>query len=216
MNHHPHRRLHRRDDHRPLRHILRGNNRRRAQNHANEHANFHQFSFQRKPSTGSIAVSAKSISRAVETQRVPCSSEAFFSMLYLLHARWPMNVQFPLFLLAKDCGELCKFDSIAEMQLKLERIDVENQEYEAWDSNGVEVILSVKEPVWLALTLRPNGSGLNEIRAGVIRYARAVGVTIDDSLPLEVIGATIERIRNEQERKALERSPIRRFFARFR
>ena len=136
-------------------------------------------------------------------------------MLYLLHARWQMKVQFPLFLLAKDCGELCKFNSIAEMQSKLERIDVENQEYQAWDSNGVEVMLSVKEPAWLFLTLRPDGSGFNELRAAVIRYAGAVGVTIDDSLLLEGIGAAIEQIRNEQERKALERSPIRRFFARF-
>ena len=32
----------------------------------------------------------------------------------------PMDVQFPLFLLEKDCGELCKFDSIAEIQHKLE------------------------------------------------------------------------------------------------
>jgi hypothetical protein len=136
-------------------------------------------------------------------------------MLYLLRVRLPMNVQFPLFLLEKDCGELCKFDSIAEMQYKLERIDVENQEYEAWDSNGLEVALSVREPEWLNLTVRPDGSGVDELRTAVIRYARAVGIAIDDSLPLESIGATIERIRNEQERKTLEGSPIRRFFSRF-
>jgi hypothetical protein len=125
-----------------------------------------------------------------------------------------MNPRFPLFLLSKDNDELAVFNSIQDIQRELERIDVENQEYEAWDSDGLEVVLSVREPVWLNLTVRTDGRGVNELRAAVIRYASTVGVTIDDSLPLESIGATIERIRNEQERQTLERSPIRRFFKR--
>ena len=77
------------------------------------------------------------------------------------------------------------------------------------------MVLSVQEPAWLNLTVRTDGSGINELRMAVIRYARTMSVTIDDSLPLEAIGAPIEQIRNEQDRKALERSPIRRFFKRF-
>jgi hypothetical protein len=125
-----------------------------------------------------------------------------------------MNPQFPLFLLSKDNDELAVFNSIQDIQRELERIDVENQEYEAWDSDGLEVVLSVREPMWLNLTVRTDGRGVNELRAAVIRYARSVSVAIDNPLPLERIGATIEQIRNEQERKALEGSPIRRFFKR--
>jgi hypothetical protein len=126
-----------------------------------------------------------------------------------------MNIEYPVFLREKDSDELSKFDSLQEMQHQLERIDVENQEYEVWDSNGIEVVLSVCEPVWLSLTLQPDGNGPDELRAAVIRYARNVGVSIEESLPLGVVGATIERIRSERERKILARSPIRRFLARF-
>jgi hypothetical protein len=126
-----------------------------------------------------------------------------------------MTVQFPVFLRSKDSADLSKFDSLQEIQYQLERIDVENQEYEAWDRNGTEVVLSVYEPAWLVLTLRPDGKGPDELRAAVIRYARVVGVSIDESLPLDVVGAMVERIRNEQARKLLEKSSIRRFFARF-
>jgi hypothetical protein len=126
-----------------------------------------------------------------------------------------MKVQFPLFLLEKDSDEISKFDSLQEIQNHLERIDVENQEYEAWDSNGIEVALSINEPAWLVLTPRPDGKGPNELRAAVLCYARSVDVSLSESIPLDAIGPTIERIRNEQERKLLEKSPIRRFFARF-
>lgn len=127
-----------------------------------------------------------------------------------------MRVQFPLFLRSKDSDEFSKFDSLEAIQYQLERIDVENQEFEAWDSSGTEVVLSVNEPVWLALMLRPDGRGPDELRAAVLRYARSVGVSVSESLPLDTIGAAIEQIRNEQERKLLEKSPMRRFFARFR
>ena len=44
-----------------------------------------------------------------------------------------MSVNFPVFVLAKDCGEVSRFNSIEEMQRQLEEIDVENGEYAAWD-----------------------------------------------------------------------------------
>jgi hypothetical protein len=127
-----------------------------------------------------------------------------------------MTVQFPVFLCSKDSGEVSKFDSLQAIQFQLERIDVENHEYEAWDSNGTEVILSANEPAWPVLTLRPDGNGPDGLRTAVLRYARSVGLSVSEPLSLDAIGATIEQIRNEQERKLLEKSPIRRFFARFR
>ena len=44
--------------------------------------------------------------------------------------------RFPIFIRAKDSGELRKFSSVHELQRKVERIDIENGEYEAWDNDG--------------------------------------------------------------------------------
>jgi hypothetical protein len=38
--------------------------------------------------------------------------------------------------LAKDCGEIHRYDSIPELIRNLEAIDIENGEYEAWDAGG--------------------------------------------------------------------------------
>lgn len=55
----------------------------------------------------------------------------------------------------RDCGDLKKYSSIAAMQNDFERIDVENDEYEAWDANGVPLSLSVQQPIWLRV--EPHG-----------------------------------------------------------
>jgi hypothetical protein len=62
-----------------------------------------------------------------------------------------MSVEFPVFILARDSGEIQRFESIAKLQQRLEKIDVENAEYHAWDKNGHPVSLTVQEPVWLRL-----------------------------------------------------------------
>jgi hypothetical protein len=46
-----------------------------------------------------------------------------------------MVVVFPLYVLAKDCGDILRIE--AEERLSyFEAIDVENDEYEAWDATG--------------------------------------------------------------------------------
>lgn len=44
------------------------------------------------------------------------------------------------------------YASLHELQRHLERIDVENGEYLAWDSTGHPLRLRVQEPVWLDVT----------------------------------------------------------------
>jgi hypothetical protein len=44
-------------------------------------------------------------------------------------------VVFPVFVLAKDCGEVMRFDSPEELEW-LEPVDVENNEYDARDAGG--------------------------------------------------------------------------------
>jgi hypothetical protein len=61
------------------------------------------------------------------------------------------SVSFPVFVLAKDCGDVLQFSSRRAMHGYLEAIDVENGEYEAWDGNGNVLHLSVAESgsAWL-------------------------------------------------------------------
>jgi hypothetical protein len=56
-----------------------------------------------------------------------------------------MTVAFPVFVLASDSREILRFSSLAEMQQNLERIDVENEEYEVWDANAWPIKMKVEE-----------------------------------------------------------------------
>jgi len=61
------------------------------------------------------------------------------------------EVSFPVYVLAKDCSEIRAFASRQAMQNFMEPIDVENDEYEAWDSHRNCLRLAVTKPktVWL-------------------------------------------------------------------
>ena len=75
-----------------------------------------------------------------------------------------MEIRFPVLILAKDCGDILKFGSIAEMQRYMERIDVENDEYAAWDANGCALGLVVQEPAWLkVIGAEAKRKGLNKL-----------------------------------------------------
>jgi len=54
-----------------------------------------------------------------------------------------MEITFPIFVLAKDCGDVLRLSSEDEVNHKPEAIDVENNEYEAWNSNNYELKLVV-------------------------------------------------------------------------
>jgi hypothetical protein len=51
---------------------------------------------------------------------------------------------FPIFVRAKDCGDVRRYESVMDMQQHLEQIDVEHEEYEAWDAKGGPLVLSVQ------------------------------------------------------------------------
>jgi hypothetical protein len=74
-----------------------------------------------------------------------------------------MGVSFPLFVVEKDSGDVMRFDSLAEIQKHLERTDVENEEYLAWESSGRPIRMTVQEPAWLKLESKadlPDRAGL--------------------------------------------------------
>jgi hypothetical protein len=89
-----------------------------------------------------------------------------------------MSINFPLFILLKDCGEVLRCTSVHEMQYHFEKIDVENDEYAAWDSNGVPVRMSVQEPVWLRLD-PGEGTDLNGLMSALSNYARQEKIALD-------------------------------------
>ena len=81
------------------------------------------------------------------------------------------------FILTKDSGEVERFDSLDALQRQLERIDVENNEYLAWDVNGNAIALSVQEPAWLKI--EPS-AGMNQVslKDCLEKYAAALGVDV--------------------------------------
>jgi hypothetical protein len=95
-----------------------------------------------------------------------------------------MNIDFPLFICAKDTGEVERFDSVCELQSELEEIDVENAEYLAWDKHGSPVSLSVQKPVWLKLELQPT-LDQPKLKTCLQKYAARVGVDIALNEPSE-------------------------------
>jgi hypothetical protein len=91
-----------------------------------------------------------------------------------------MENTFPILVLEKDSGDILKFESITQMQRNLERIDIENDEYAAWDANGQSVRLLVQEPTWLKVVPAPE-STVPDLRDSLKRFAHARHVALTDN-----------------------------------
>jgi len=91
------------------------------------------------------------------------------------------DFQFPVFVRLNDCGDVRRYNSVAEMQYDFEQIDVEYKEYGAWDANGIPLTLSVqKMAAWLRL--EPAGPPKPEQLMDAIKeFARLQSVEVDTS-----------------------------------
>jgi hypothetical protein len=96
-----------------------------------------------------------------------------------------MDVVFPVFVRARDSGEIFRFMSIYEMQRELERVDIENSEYDAWDSNGRPLGLSVDQPRWLDVTIDASGRAQGSLRDALLSFASRARVDVDPTVPLD-------------------------------
>jgi hypothetical protein len=98
----------------------------------------------------------------------------------------------PVFVRARDCGEVRRYDSLIDMQWHLEQIDVENEEYDAWDAKGNTLILSVqntKTPsrlfradrpaTWLRLQLSEVSQP--QLAKAIADFARGNNVALDEA-----------------------------------
>jgi hypothetical protein len=88
------------------------------------------------------------------------------------------DVGFPVFLRTEDSGEVKGYGSIAEMQSDIEKIDVENGEYDAWDVAGTPLAMRVEEPAWLRL--EPSASPQPpQLATAITEFAGRAGVEVD-------------------------------------
>jgi len=92
------------------------------------------------------------------------------------------QAQLPVFVRLKDCGYVVRYDSVAKMQSDFERIDVENEEYEAWDAVGTRLKMSVQTSSdWLRIESLPNPQP-EQLAEAIREFARLQGVDTDASL----------------------------------
>jgi len=85
------------------------------------------------------------------------------------------EVRFPVYVLAKDCGEFTLFHSLEDMRGYMEAIDVENNEYDVWDAEGfmLRLIVTDSKKDWLSLRAtdaQVSETRLNEITAQATPY----------------------------------------------
>jgi hypothetical protein len=89
--------------------------------------------------------------------------------------------QFPVFVRSKDCGDVKSYDSVEAMCRHFEEIDIENNEYDAWDATGLPLDLSVQgSSQWLRL--EPTDNAQPEQLAGAMaEFAARQNVQVDAS-----------------------------------
>ena len=119
-----------------------------------------------------------------------------------------MSIDFPVFVLAKDSGEILRYNSLVEMLHDMERIDVENEEYLAWDANERPIRMTVGRlpGLWLELDAasKPDRAGLlSALRYFAERRGIQLGVEEHDASPAllyekimarEETGGVVERV----------------------
>ena len=92
------------------------------------------------------------------------------------------DVNFPVYVLAKDCGEVTAYPSVEVMNAHFEAVDVENNEYDAWDVHGYQLTLRVSNarPIWLSMkrlgSSRMDEAKFAEVKAAAKQYREPEGL----------------------------------------
>jgi hypothetical protein len=122
-----------------------------------------------------------------------------------------VEIRFPVFVRAKDSGEVTQYASIAAMQYHFEKIDIENHEYEAWDANAVPLSLSVQQPIWLRVEPHPSAKP-RELAAAIAEFAQRSGISVDQS---SLLAGKFEPALDAIQQKLIAKRRSRRWLARF-
>ena len=127
-----------------------------------------------------------------------------------------MEIKFPVFVRARDSGEVTQYSSIVEMQNQFEIVDVENDEYEAWDASGLRLSLALQEPKWLLLEASSAAPKPAEIVDAIRNYADASEVQVDLSgLRTNEFAAALANVKDAIGRKWQAKGWWERFKSRF-
>lgn len=127
-----------------------------------------------------------------------------------------MKITLPVFVRLKDCGEVVRYDSIASMQTHFEQIDVENEEYEAWDSAAIRLQLSLKKSAdWLQVE-NTEGSEPERLANAISEFGRIHGVGVDTSrLEAGDFRVVLDQVTSAASAKQRSQSWWRRFIRRW-
>lgn len=129
-----------------------------------------------------------------------------------------MAFKFPVFVRARDSGETHTFASAAEMRGEFEKIDVENNEYEAWDADGRRLLLSVSAPdrEWLRMDATENEPRAEELADAIRQFARARNVQVNSSgLSRREFSSVLQKVWSTIQENRKAEGPIQKFFRRF-
>lgn len=126
------------------------------------------------------------------------------------------HLQLPVFVRLKDSGEVSRYDAVADMQRDLEQIDVENEEYEAWDATAMPLKLSVQRSAeWVRLEPAANPQP-GQLAGAIEEFARLQGVPVDTSSLLRGdFSAALEHVTSAVQAKRRARSWWQKFKSRF-
>jgi hypothetical protein len=81
----------------------------------------------------------------------------------------PENVRFPVYVLAKDCREFREYRALQDMRAYMEAIDVEGNEYDAWDVEGFTLKLATRNSKRAWLHLERTETRISDARGKEIR-----------------------------------------------
>jgi hypothetical protein len=122
------------------------------------------------------------------------------------------EIQFPIFVRARDCGDVAKYSSVHELQYDLEQIDVENDEYEAWEANGFRISLGIQKPLWLKIELIDDKPLPTELATAISEYAHKQGLFFQSSdLIAGKYSELLDRVEGELKKKKRATWPHRLF-----
>ena len=125
-----------------------------------------------------------------------------------------MSYSFPIIVKEKDSGDIYKCNSIADMQYHFEAIDIENMEYEAWDSRAIPLLLKVqKGPTWIKIEPQNSEARPDEVREAILQYAKNVGLDIKEDVGPDNFALVLDKITEELERRK-PKSLFQRIFGR--
>ena len=83
-----------------------------------------------------------------------------------------MNIQFPIFILAKDDLSINMISDSRQLSRWYEEIDVKNNEYSGWDSNGYSLTVLWNSNIGTTVEIADETSQMDKLREAIFNYAK--------------------------------------------